>query len=98
MKKLLERNEILIHLCQQILKLLIEHSGSGKSLILPQPVFLSVQETADRCLVSTRQVQRWVKANKITPQKWIGASPYFALDYIEDVLNTGSLRLRRRRK
>jgi len=97
MKKLLERNEFLIYLCQQIIQLLLDHRDKSKPFITPPPVFMSVQDVADKCFVTTRQVRRWVDADKIVPQKYIGSSPYFALDYIDNALETGVLRMRKRR-
>lgn len=98
MKKLLEKFEFLIHLSQQILKLLMDHPQIPKSAIKSQQIFLSVDQLAEMCLVQPRQVRRWRQANKIVPQRWIGSSPYFSLEYIENALDTGVLRMRKKRK
>jgi len=95
MKRLLERIEFLIYLIQQILRLLKDNPAALQPVILKEPVLISVQQLADKCYVRPRQVQRWVHDEKITPSKYIGSSPYFDLDYIEDALTSGKLRIRK---
>jgi hypothetical protein len=97
MKKLLERIEFLIYLTQQIYKFLQDHPGALQPLTTAQVEFISVQQLADKCYVNKRQVERWLHDEKIKPSKYIGSSPYFATDYIEDALLTGKLRIKKRR-
>ncbi|MCX2478350.1 hypothetical protein OQY15_04565 [Pedobacter sp. MC2016-15] len=97
MKKLFEKIDFLIFLVQQIYKLLQRDKDPSIELVSPQQNLLSAQQLADRCLVQTRQVRRWVQDKKIEPTKYIGASPYFAADYIEEAFVTGRLRIKKRR-
>jgi hypothetical protein len=97
MKKLLDRIEFLIFLTQQMYKFLQEHHATLEPPPTDHIGFISVQQLADKCYVQKRQVERWVHDEKIKPSKYIGSSPYFAADYIEDALLTGKLRIKKRR-
>jgi len=97
MKKILEKIEFLIYLRQQMHGLLKAAPDTLKSLAAPQIEYLSLQQLADKCLVSTRQAWRWLEEERIRPTVYFGSSPYFALDHVEDAMNSGRLRRRRKR-
>jgi hypothetical protein len=95
MKKTLDKIDFLIYLCQQIHGLLKAAPDTLKSLAAPQIEYLSMQQIADKCFVSMRQVRRYLDEGRIQPV-YFGASPYFALDHIEDAISRGDLRMRKR--
>jgi len=96
MKKLITKIEYLIDLCQQIHMLLKAAPETLKSLAAPGFEYLSVQDVADKCLVSGRQARRWLDEGRLRPAAYFGASPYFALHQVEEALVSGQLKRRNR--
>lgn len=95
MKKLYEKIEFLIYLCQQIHDLLKAAPDTLKSLAAPQIEYMSLQDVADKCFIKLRQAERYLTDKRIEPSIYFGARPYFARDYVEEILRSGELRRRK---
>lgn len=91
MKKLIAKIEFLVDLCQQIHSFLKAAPEIFKTLAAPQIEFLSQEQFAKKCMVTTRQVRRWVYDNKIIPAAYIGSSPFYSVRDIEEAMASGKL-------